>query len=149
MIKKPIYITLGIISLILGIIGAVLPVLPTTPFAILAAYFFSKSSPKLHNWILNLKYIGPSIQEWEKHHVIRPRAKVICLVTIFAMFGYTLVFVRIYIWAKVAMVCVGVAVSTFVVTRKSYPDIEESKDENAQEANHNLDVNTDQRMGGG
>ena len=55
---------------------------------------------------------------------------------------------NIYI-AKVAMACVGVAVSTFVVTRKSYPDIEESKDENAQEANHNLDVNTDQRMGGG
>jgi uncharacterized membrane protein YbaN (DUF454 family) len=150
MIKKPILITLGIICVILGIIGAVLPVMPTTPFAILAAYFFSKSSPKMHHWILNLKYIGPSIQEWEKHHVIRPRAKVMCLVTIFAMFGSTLLFVRTYMWAKIAMACVGIAVSTFVVTRKSYPDVEENtKDEDGQEASHNFDVNSDQRLGGG
>lgn len=73
-----------------------------------------------------------------------------CLVTIFAMFGSTLLFVRTYMWAKIAMACVGIAVSTFVVTRKSYPDVEENtKDEDGQEASHNFDVNSDQRLGGG
>ena len=118
MVKRPILYTLGVISVILGIIGAILPVMPTTPFAILAAYFFSKSSPRMHKWILNLKYIGPQIQEWERHKVIRPKAKLMCMVTIFAMFGMTLAFVRTYIWAKIAMVLVGIGVSVFVLTRK-------------------------------
>lgn len=137
MVRRPLFYTLGIVSVILGIIGALLPVLPTTPFAILAAYFFSKSSPRMHHWILNLKYIGPQIQEWERHKVIRPKAKLMCMVTIFAMFGSTLIFVRTYTWAKVSMVLVGIGVSVFVLTRKSYPD--SINGESNEEVNTHID----------
>ena len=72
---KPILIICGAISLILGLIGAVLPVLPTTPFIILAAYCFSKGSKRLHIWLTSLPYCGRVILDWEKNKVIRPHIK--------------------------------------------------------------------------
>jgi len=58
-------------SLIVGVIGIFVPLLPTTPFLILAAFCFDKSSKKFHSWLLNHKYLGPPIQDWQKKHVIR------------------------------------------------------------------------------
>lgn len=55
MIKKNIFIVLGIISLIFGTVGIIIPLLPTTPFYLLSAYFFSKSSEKFHKFLLNDK----------------------------------------------------------------------------------------------
>ena len=66
---------LGWVSVLLGLIGALLPVIPTTPFIILAAYLFSKSSPRVHSWLTSLPYFGDAIIDWETNRVIRPRAK--------------------------------------------------------------------------
>lgn len=52
---KVIYISVGLISLAIGILGVVLPVLPTTPFLLLTLYLFAKGSPKFHNWFVNTR----------------------------------------------------------------------------------------------
>jgi uncharacterized protein len=135
---RPLLYTLGIISLILGIIGAVLPIVPTTPFAILAAYLFSKSSPRMHHWILNLKYLGPRIKEWEVHKVISPMSKFASIVTIFAMISSTFFFVRTYMWAKVCMVLVAVGVSAFIWAQKSHPDIEDEESSTTNINSHSI-----------
>ena len=71
-ISRPFFLTLGYVSLGLGVIGLLLPVLPTTPFILLAAFAFSKSSEKLHGWLLNHRLYGPLITNWQRHGVIRP-----------------------------------------------------------------------------
>ncbi|MBU3823872.1 MAG: YbaN family protein [Candidatus Oceanisphaera merdipullorum] len=62
---------LGSLALLLGIIGVFLPVMPTTPFVLLAAFFFSKSSPRIHAWLVNHPWFGPLIQDWQTHRGVR------------------------------------------------------------------------------
>ncbi len=59
----------------LGTLGIFLPLLPTVPFYLLAAFGFSKSSTKMHSWVLNHKVFGPDIQSWNKNRIIHRRAK--------------------------------------------------------------------------
>ena len=64
MVKKYLYMTLGMISLATGFVGVVVPGLPTTSFALLALFFFSRSSPRFHRWLLNNKIMGPLIEKF-------------------------------------------------------------------------------------
>lgn len=66
---------LGGLALLLGIIGVFLPVMPTTPFILLAAYFFSKSSPRVHAWLVNHRWFGPLILDWQAHKGVRPHIR--------------------------------------------------------------------------
>ena len=73
--KTPIYRALGIASIVLGLVGVVLPLLPTTPFLILAAYFFSRSHPVWEAKLLAHPTAGPAIRAWRDHGAIPPVAK--------------------------------------------------------------------------
>ena len=66
---------LGCLSLLCGFIGVVLPLIPTVPFILLAAFFFARSSDRLHNWLLSHPTFGPSIVDWQTHGAVAPRAK--------------------------------------------------------------------------
>ena len=73
--KKPVYRALGLLSVGLGLIGAVLPLLPTTPFLILAAYFFARSHPEWEARLLAHPKVGPLILAWRDHGAIPLFAK--------------------------------------------------------------------------
>lgn len=73
--KRPVYRALGLMSVVLGVIGAVLPLLPTTPFLILAAYFFARSHPEWEAKLLAHPTVGPSILAWRDHGAIPKVAK--------------------------------------------------------------------------
>ena len=66
---------IGSSSLGLGTLGIFLPLLPTVPFYLLAAYAFSKSSTRIYNWMLNHKVFGPDIRNWNENRIIHRRAK--------------------------------------------------------------------------
>lgn len=117
--RKLIFLLLGWLFLVLAIIGIPLPILPTTPFLILSAYFFSKSSEKLHEWLLNTKYLGPMILDWEKNRVIRMKAKVLSTIMIVSLFSYTLLFVDVPIFIKIIVSFTGLAALSFIWTRPS------------------------------
>ncbi|MFY0681988.1 MAG: YbaN family protein [Thalassovita sp.] len=85
-----IWATLGLISLGLGLIGVVLPLLPTVPFMLLAAFFFARSSERLHNWLIQHPTFGPSIVDWNEHGAIHPRAKKLATASIVVVFGVSL-----------------------------------------------------------
>jgi len=74
-----IYLVLGWIFFLLGLLGALLPVVPATPFMLLAAWAFSKSSQRFEQWLLNNKYFGPSIVRFRAHRVIPLQAKIFSL----------------------------------------------------------------------
>jgi uncharacterized protein len=80
---------LGLICVALAIIGVVLPLLPTVPFLLLAAFFFARSSSRLHNWLLSHKTFGPIIDDWARSGAIRPRAKRFATLSILAVIGVT------------------------------------------------------------
>ena len=110
---------LGWISFVLGIIGAFLPVIPTTPFLILSAYLFSKSSPRFHRWLLELPMAGPALADWNDNRVIRPRAKILCLSMITLSLCTMWIYAQVPIALKIAITLILVSVGCFVVTRKS------------------------------
>lgn len=57
----------GVLALALGLLGVLLPGLPTTPFILLAAACFSRASPRLHRWLLDNRHLGPLVRDWERH----------------------------------------------------------------------------------
>ena len=80
---RSLLILIGWIAVILGVIGLFLPVLPTTPFLILAASCFAKSSDRFYSWLLNSPLLGTIIKDWRTHRSVDPRIKrwAICVVT--------------------------------------------------------------------
>ncbi|WP_120633042.1 YbaN family protein [Ruegeria sp. EL01] len=82
---------LGLLCVALAVIGIVLPLLPTVPFLLLAAFFFARSSSRLHNWLLSHRAFGPMIQDWQSSGAIRPGAKKAATVSVAAVFGLSVV----------------------------------------------------------
>lgn len=86
------YKFLGFLFLGLAIVGAILPVVPATPFLLLAAWFFARSSEKWHRWLLHSELFGPIIHNWETQRCVACRTKIISLVLMVGMGGTSIVF---------------------------------------------------------
>ena len=76
---RALYLALGCVFVALGIAGALLPVLPTTPFMLLAAACFARASTRFYNWLLNTRAFGPLILEWREHRCIPYRTKLLAI----------------------------------------------------------------------
>ncbi len=72
---RHVFIALGFAALLLGLIGIFLPILPTTPFILLAAAFFARGSERFHNWLLQHRITGPLIVDWYQHQSLRAGVK--------------------------------------------------------------------------
>ncbi len=89
-IKHILLIILGWLFIFLGVIGAVLPLLPTTPFLILALACFAESSPRFHRMLLNNKWFGPALAQWEQTKTIRRKIKHKVMLLIIATFSISI-----------------------------------------------------------
>jgi uncharacterized protein len=115
--NRYIYLTLGWIFLVIGMIGIVVPLLPTTPFLLLTAICFSKGSDRLHAWLLNHKVLGPPIKEWNSKGIIRLKYKILATsmmsisaiviypkpnIPLFGKIGFSVTFLllMIFIWTR-------------------------------------------------
>lgn len=120
------YFVSGWLCLALGAAGVVLPVLPTTPFVLLAAWCFSKSSRRLHSWLLAHRTFGPYIVAWEQHRVIPLRAKILATSIIVPLTAYMLFGSPAPAWAKVLATALIVWGQVYVWTKPSRPLAAES-----------------------
>ncbi len=84
--------SLGLVFVALGALGLILPILPTTPFLLVAAACFANSSPRFHNWLLNLRIFGPLIRNWQETRSIPKKAKLLAILTIVLVGGTSVVF---------------------------------------------------------
>lgn len=87
-IKKIFWIILGCISVALGAIGAVLPILPTVPFLLLATFSFAKSSQKLHNWFTGTKLYKKNLESFVKEKGMTRHTKIRIMSTVTALMGF-------------------------------------------------------------
>jgi uncharacterized membrane protein YbaN (DUF454 family) len=92
LLKRRTYRLFGFVALSLGIIGIPMPVLPTTPFLLLAAWCFARSSERWHQWLLANKTFGPLISNWDKHRCISLRTKVTAIFSMIIFGGLSLTF---------------------------------------------------------
>ncbi len=92
-------ITLGWLSVILATLGVVLPLLPTTPFLLLAAWCFARSSPRFHAWLLHRSWFGPYLRHWQQFRALPPGAKAKAVIVILLSFGVSLWIVKI-LWVR-------------------------------------------------
>ncbi|MGL4420409.1 MAG: YbaN family protein [Gemmataceae bacterium] len=117
-LRRYLYIAAGLFFVGVGILGALLPVLPTTPWLLLASFCFARSSPRLHAWLRTTPYFGKLIQDWETHRGVRPRVKASAITIVVLVVGSTVLFSRAPDWAKLSaagLASIGVAIILFVV----------------------------------
>ena len=92
LLKRRTYLLFGFVALSLGIIGFPMPVLPTTPFLLLAAWCFARSSERWHQWLLANKIFGPLISNWDKHRCISLRTKATAISSMVVFGGFSITF---------------------------------------------------------
>lgn len=113
---------LGGLSVGLGAAGVVLPLLPTTPFMLLAAYCFARSSPRAERWLLNHPRFGPAIADWRAHGAISARAKRWAMLALVLTFALSLI-LRLPLWVLAVQGTALAMVALFLLTRPLPPDI--------------------------
>ncbi|MEX0971447.1 MAG: YbaN family protein [Paracoccaceae bacterium] len=115
-VHRGVWLAIGLCFTALGLIGAVLPILPTAPFLIVAAFAFSRSSKRFHHWLINHRVLGPPIKDWQEHRAISRQAKWIATLSMAAGIGISR-FVGLS-WIFIAIQIVAIAIAcVFIWTR--------------------------------
>ena len=107
-------IIIGSIFVALGIIGIFLPIVPTTPFLLVAAACYAKSSTRLYNWLLNNRYFGSYIKNWREGRGVPWRTKIYALSLMVLTIGYSVIFVVPIFFVKVLLVIIALLVGRHI-----------------------------------
>ena len=112
---RSLLIIAGSISLVLGIIGIFVPLLPTTPFLLLTAACFAKSSPHLHSWLLKNKWFGPYIKNYIEGKGIKLQIKIYVLILLWGTILSSVIFFVPLVWVKIFLVLIASAVTFHIL----------------------------------
>ena len=118
--RDRLWAALGCCALALGALGLFLPILPTTPFVIVAAFAFGKGSPRLRHWLVSHRAFGPAIHDWEAHGAIARKYKVIACAVMALTFAVSAVAGVAWWILLIQALCMGPA-ALYVVTRPDGP----------------------------
>lgn len=112
--QRYILIVLGWLAVVLATLGVVLPLLPTTPFLLLAAWCFARSSPRFHYWLLHRSVFGRYLRHWQQHRAMPPGAKSRAMVFILITFAFSLWMVKI-LWVRLLLLAILGALLIFMI----------------------------------
>lgn len=115
--KRTMLFCCGWLALGVGIVGAVLPLLPTTPFVLLAAVCFSHSSPRFHSWLLQSALFGPMIKDWQARGAICRRAKINATLSMLIVGGLSIWIMNVPLIGSICILIIFACVLTFIWTR--------------------------------
>ncbi|RKQ40942.1 DUF454 family protein [Enterobacter sp. R1(2018)] len=111
--QRTILIIIGWLAVVLATFGVVLPLLPTTPFLLLAAWCFARSSPRFHHWLLYRSWFGGYLRHWQKHRALPPGTKPKAMVFIVVTFAVSLYLVNI-LWVRLFLLTMMCALLIFM-----------------------------------
>lgn len=116
--KRVLLIIIGSVSLVIGSIGIVLPVLPTTPFLLLSLACFIRSSNKLYMFILNNKYLAPHVKDYMEGNGIPKKAKIRAILLIWITIGFSTIFTINKTILRLILLTIASIVSLYIWTRQ-------------------------------
>jgi uncharacterized protein len=119
-IKKSILIFFGLVSLSFGIIGIFVPLLPTTPFLLLSAACFAKSSNNLYIWMYKNKYFGKYLTNYREGKGIRLKHKISALILLWLSIGYSALFIVNSIWIKLLLFIIALSVTIHIIKVRTF-----------------------------
>ena len=107
-IKRVVFIVIGCLSLVLAVLGVVLPILPTVPFLALAAFCFAKSSDRLNNWLINTKFYQNNFADFKagKEMTIKTKVRILVTVTLVMAVGLIVMLIKGVIVGSIVLVIV-------------------------------------------
>ncbi len=118
--SRHLWTAVGGIALGIGAIGIVVPLLPTTPFLILAAYCFSRGSRRMHAWLVDHRLLGPFLRNWREHRAVSRPAKFWAMIAMAGIFALS-VLLDVANWALALEGTVLVGAAVFLLTRPAPP----------------------------
>jgi len=113
-IKQKLMIALGWFFIILGVIGAILPIMPTTVFLIIALGIFSKSSPRLHKMLLNNKYVGEDLKRWQQSKTMSRTSKKKATTIILLSFGLSLAILHGRVGLQLMLITIAIVLLVII-----------------------------------
>lgn len=109
--QRGLFALAGGLALLAGIIGIFLPILPTTPFILLAALCFARSSPRLYGWLLKHRLFGPMIDTWQRHRSIPRRVRWMALASMGFSITLSIVLMQGQPWLQLGLGLIGVVLT--------------------------------------
>jgi len=140
-IIKYLLVIAGTICVVLGTVGIFLPVLPTTPFLLLAAFLYARSSERFIHWLLTNRWFGAYIRNYRQGNGIPRREKILTISLLWTTIIFSILFVVINPWVKILLACIAIGVTIHLVRIKTYKpptplspnDVKHTLEENAEE----------------
>jgi uncharacterized protein len=120
---RTLYLVTGWMFVGLAAAGVALPLVPTTPFLIVAAACFARSSPRFHAWLLGSRVFGPLIRTWQESRSIPRRAKALAVLVIAVVGGCTAVFALHSGWTRLLFGATLLAVVAWLLSRPTTEDL--------------------------
>lgn len=114
-IKKITYIFIGSVSLVLGIIGAFFPVLPTTPFLLLAAFCYMRSSRRMYQWLIHNKIFGAYVYSYVTYRAIPKKTKIRAITILWATLILSIIYVPL-LYVKALLLVIGTAATLYIIS---------------------------------
>ncbi|MDR2859761.1 MAG: YbaN family protein [Mediterranea sp.] len=116
---KKLFTAFGFISLALGLVGIFIPLLPTTPFLLLSAWLFAKSSERWHRWLLQHKRLGKYIRQFQEDKSIPLRIKIIAISMLWVTILFSVIVVVKTLWLKMLLLTIAIGVSIHILSFKT------------------------------
>jgi uncharacterized membrane protein YbaN (DUF454 family) len=110
---KIIFNAIGVLAVMLGVLGIFLPLLPTTPFLLLASACFARASPSLHNWLQTNRVFGKYLRDYENGHGIPLRGKIWVLIFMWSSMSYSIWRTEL-LWVRILIVLIGAGVTIYL-----------------------------------
>ena len=124
--RRAVFFCLGCLFVGLGAVGVILPLIPTTPFLLLAAACYARSSRRFYDWLLANRIFGPTIRHWQESGSVALRTKVVAITLLVLTLGSSVVFF-VPLWpVKTLLVAIGAWVVYFLVRLPTEPSLPKS-----------------------
>ena len=113
-LQKKLMVLLGWFFILLSAVGVLVPILPTTPFLILALAIFANSSPRFHQMLLDNRWFGPILKDWEENKTVTRRIKLRATFLVLISFSFSIFLVR-YSWIlQIMLITIAVILLVFI-----------------------------------